>query len=426
MKITTFKISFVIIIQLILFFSQIHAQNTLISPGLRRVIAERTDSGLYHSIVLAVIDGENEEILVMNNSKEKISTITPINISGLYPLLVSLQFADMIGIGASPETLVNDLLEKDKKIKSKLGRKIILKDLALNTSGMSKSIATEKSACKEDLLNMPGLSECEFDFIPGTIYSQKNNDLILLSNLLLKKYGLPCELYFNDHLFRKLNLSNTIVVDGIEIPGFEKFTEAGTFVSTTEDLISLARIQLGQKNKKFHTDLQGLRKYSKETRFKNNLVGAGWFVYQSDRGIFYYQQTRREKINVLLIFEPEQKKAVVVAANSEIPLDDIAWHIMTNESLKTFQEKRNTDIQISKYVGEYTNNGEEVVSIIKTENSLLAFFNGEESHICYPCHDNTFSIAIKGIEFRFVLNENDEAEALFIDGYSTMKYYRLY
>ncbi|MBC8343447.1 MAG: hypothetical protein H8E61_05660 [Bacteroidetes bacterium] len=405
----------------------LYSQTSHISPGLRRIINDRINSGVYHSMILVVIDGQNEEFLVMNGPDEKLSPSSLIDVSGLYPLIVSLQFADMMDNGIHPKTPVNELLEKENRIKGKQSKGLMLSQLALNTSGLSdtKNSEDDRKVCQEEKMNQLNFSKRSFSFNPGSVYCQHNLDLIYLSNLLLAKYGLPCELYFNDNLFRNLNLSKTLIVDGLEIPGIEEFDEKGILVSNVKDLSCLMRIQLGQKKKKFHSSLQELRKYVKETRFDKSLVCPGWFVYQSDRAVFYYQQSERKKISVFMIFEPIQQKAIVIASKSEIPLDDIAWHMMMNENLQSVSASDIKNIKINKYVGEYSWNGEEVISILKEGNFLIAYFNGEESHICYPIGNNTFKIAVKGITFHFVLNENDVVDGLYLDGYSPKKFYRM-
>ncbi|MBT4970438.1 MAG: hypothetical protein HOM80_15635, partial [Bacteroidetes bacterium] len=82
-------------------------------------------------------------------------------------------------------------------------------------------------------------------------------------------------------------------------------------------------------------------------------------------------------------------------------------------------------IEISKCIGEYSANGDEFISVIKKNGIMVLYLNGEEAHVCYPYSGTNFLLSTKGISLQFVVNENDEVDALFLKGYSEDKYVRI-
>ena len=400
------------------------AQTTTISPQLRSHVLQGIESGQYASMFIAVQDGDNEECLMANSENHFLNRETKIDVSELLPVWVSLQMADMMDLGIQPDLYINELLDKSQRAKDKQFKKVKLLHLALQSSGLSEENSQQDDYCNSYEEENLSFTKRTIDFVPGMVYNQGSNDLYYLSKLLLKKYGLPCELYFNDHLFRKVSLTNTFVVNGGKIQSEEDNFEKGTFVSTPNDLIQLMKIQTGLKSIDLQPHVIALRKYRKETRFKNGLISAGWLVYQSDSSNYYYRFAQAEKMNIFMAFEPNSKKSVVIVSETKENLASIVWHIMLNEKLVP----GNTHIpciDISKCVGEYSANGEEFISVIKKNGKMVLYLNGEEAHVCHPYSGTNFLLSTKAISLQFEVNENDEVDALFLKGYSAVRYVRI-
>ncbi|WP_459211829.1 serine hydrolase domain-containing protein [Aquimarina rhabdastrellae] len=254
------------------------------------------------------------------------------------------------------------------------------------------------------------------NFDPGQRYSYSNSGYVILGYIIEKVSGQSYEDFIEEHIFKKLGMSNSYYTNNYEIiknktKGYLKRDKntyihpphfshtipyaAGSLLSTVEDLYTWQKAITNHTLLSPSSTQQAFTNYTTTTGTPIH-YGYGWHIneingsttIEHSGGIFGFISNA--------IYLPQEDVYVAMLSNCScnLPITTTSTQIAALAINKPFPELKNTvkltNKELQKWVGTYTFTDGTIRIISREGNQLYSQLKGKDKLAIYPISKNTF------------------------------------
>jgi D-alanyl-D-alanine-carboxypeptidase/D-alanyl-D-alanine-endopeptidase len=325
---------------------------------IQHILAERIDGerrGV--GIAVGVITPEGRRMISYggfdHGDPRRVDGDTVFEIGSVGKVFTALLLADMVQRG---EVALNDpvamYLPPDVKVPQFGGRSITLLDLATHTSGLPR---LPTNFAPRDPSNPYAdysvaqlhsfLSGYELTRGIGAQYAYSNLGYGLLGHVLARRAGMDYEALVKSRIAVPLGLSSTamnlpsslaarLAVGHNEtlqpVPNWDDTTlaGAGSLRSSVNDLLTFLAAELGRADAPLGSAMASMLAVRRPTGTPDLEIALGWHVSRQEGREFVWHNGGTGGYSSFIGFCPQARVGIVVLANSEIGVDDVALHLM--------------------------------------------------------------------------------------------------
>jgi serine-type D-Ala-D-Ala carboxypeptidase/endopeptidase len=337
------------------------AQSCSTPPGdseIQQILAERIDGerrGV--GIVVGVVTPEGRRVIshggFARTDLRRLDGDTVFEIGSVGKVFTALLLADMVQRG---EMALNDPIAKylppDVKVPQFGGRSITLLDLATHTSGLPRMPSnfapldpTNPYADYSVAQLYSFLSRHELTREIGAKYAYSNLGYGLLGNVLARRAGLDYEALVKSRVAVPLGLNSTAMVlpsslaaklavghnEMLQpVPNWDDTTlaGAGSLRSSVNDLLTFLAAHLGTADTPLGSAMAAMLAVRRPTGTPDLDIALGWHLSRQDGRELVWHNGGTGGYSSFIGFCPQARIGIVVLANSEIGVDDIALHLL--------------------------------------------------------------------------------------------------
>lgn len=426
-----------------------------ISNDLDRYIKERIEIGYNKGVSIGIIDTtgtrfynygkafNNSDATPTENTIYEIGSVSKIFTTSIYSILLDQ------GILSNDNT-VGDFISKSK-LKGSV-RKIKLIDLATHTSGLPVFPANLNTDLpgnfsigyeRKDLFEF--LNEFDVPKNPEYIYS--NTGISLLAIVLEKATGKTYKELLENYIFKELKMGSTFIkVPDDAVASFadgsslcvEKdhwdlssvFTPVGGIKSSVVDLTRFIKANLQLLEYKYAESFESTIDVKKKIS-ENNFSGIGWKIMERNGMQIVYHSGNTGGFSGFIGFCNDQKKGVVVLANSNISVDPIGRKLLDqNYELKELKnhicfklskiiQEQNLDSALHFYSSEIKNDKSDYIlgelQLAELANAYITKdknISGQIYEFALKNYPESIDLTIAAVNYYKLTNKSDKAKAL--------------
>jgi serine-type D-Ala-D-Ala carboxypeptidase/endopeptidase len=325
---------------------------------IQRILAQRIDGerrGV--GIVVGVLAPDGRRVIsyggLAHGDERHLDGDTVFEIGSVGKVFTALLLADMAQRG---EVALRDPVAKylppDVKVPQHGGRGITLLDLATHTSGLPRMPTnfaprdpTNPYAdySVEQLYSF--LSGYELTREIGAQYAYSNLGYGLLGNVLERRAGVNYEALVKSRIAVPLGLASTTMTLSSQlaaklavghnevlqaVPNWDDRTlaGAGSLRSSANDLLTFLAAQLRKADAPLASAMTAMLAVRKPTGTPDLDIGLGWHISSQQGREFVWHNGGTGGYSSFVGFCPQARTGIVVLANSEIGVDDLALHIL--------------------------------------------------------------------------------------------------
>jgi serine-type D-Ala-D-Ala carboxypeptidase/endopeptidase len=337
------------------------AQSCLAPPRdseIQQILAERID-GEHRGVGIAVgvITPAGRRVIshgaFAQNDARRLDGDAVFEIGSVGKVFTALLLADMVQRG---EVALNDPVAKylppDVKVPEFGERSITLLDLATHTSGLPRMPSnfapldpTNPYADYSVAQLYSFLSGYELTRDIGAKYAYSNLGYGLLGNVLARRAGLDYEALVTSRIAVPLGLNSTAMVlpsslaaklavghnEMLQpVPNWDDTTlaGAGSLRSSVNDLLTFLAAHLGTADTPLGSAMAAMLAVRRPTGTPDLDIALGWHVSTQEGREFVWHNGGTGGYSSFIGFCPQARIGIVVLANSEIGVDDVALHLM--------------------------------------------------------------------------------------------------
>jgi CubicO group peptidase (beta-lactamase class C family) len=325
---------------------------------IQHILAERID-GEHRGVGIAVgvITPNGRRVIshggFAHDDPRRLDGDTVFEIGSVGKVFTALLLADMVQRG---EVALNDPIAKylppDVKVPQFGGRTITLLDLATHTSGLPRLPTnfaprdpTNPYADYSVAQLYSFLSAYELTRGIGAQYAYSNLGYGLLGNILARRAGMDYEALVKSRIAVPLGLSSTAMTlpSGLAaklavghnemlqaVPNWDDtmLAGAGSLRSSVNDLLTFLAAQLGKADAPLGSAMAAMLAVRRPTGTPDLDIALGWHVSTQEGRELVWHNGGTGGYSSFIAFCPQARVGIVVLANSEIGVDDIALHLM--------------------------------------------------------------------------------------------------
>ena len=402
-----------------------------LQPMLRKRAAQ---AGGGVSIIVGILDAGGTKIISSGKAGQAVAVDgdTVFEIGSATKAFTGLLLADMVRRNeVKLDDPISKFLPASVKVPTRNNRQITLLDLATHTSGLSR---LPDNMVPKDAENPYAdytveqmyafLSDHSLPRDIGAEYEYSNLGVGLLGHILALKAGTNYETLVRERICRPLGLTNTMITLS---PGLKKrlavghnesgapvknwdlpaLAGAGALRSTANDLLKFLSAHLELTR----SELAPAMKVAQQPRHAAGSgmeIGLCWHIASKHDAKLVWHNGGTGGYHSFLGFNPQNKRGVVVLANSARSFDDIGYHLLEAKYPLAGSEpaKERVVIQLKpetldRYVGRYQLAPGVFFNLRRDGNHLLAQLTGQPYVEIFPASETNFFYKVVDAQLTF-------------------------
>src|SRR5262245_15427918 len=407
-----------------------------VESEIRHILAERIDSerrGV--GIVVGVITPHGRQVIshgaFAQGDPRRLDGDTMFEIASVGKVFTALALADMVQRGeVALDDPVAEYLPPGVTMPERGGRAITLRDLATHTSGLPRmptNFAPSDPAnpyadyTVEQLHAF--LSGYALTRDIGSQYAYSNLGYGLLGNVLARRAGVDYETLIASRISRPLGLASTAItlppslaarlaqghnelLQPVPVWDDTTLAGAGALLSSVNDLLAFVAAHLAESDSSLGSAMAAMRSVRRPTGTPNLDIALGWHILTQEGREFVWHNGGTGGYSSFVGFCPQTGVGVVVLANSEIGVDDIAVHLVDpnrplDKPLPQGQSRTTDPYSFEGFVGRYRLAANSVVTVSREGSHLFLEEAGEPrvEAFAQSRESGTFKVADGQIRF---------------------------
>jgi D-alanyl-D-alanine-carboxypeptidase/D-alanyl-D-alanine-endopeptidase len=373
---------------------------------IRRILAERIDSerrGV--GIVVGVITPEGRRVIshggFAQGDPRHLDGATVFEIGSVGKVFTALLLADMVQRG---EVALDDPIAKylppDVKVPQQAGRAITLIDLATHTSALPR-MPTNFSPRDPANPYADYTVEQLHGFLSGHIltrdigihYAYSNLGYGLLGNILERRAGADYEILVKSRIAAPLGLNSTVMTLPASmrtkaaighnellqpVPDWDDTTlaGAGSLRSSANDMLTFLAAHLAHAKSPLGSAMSAMLAVRRPTGTRDLDIALGWHVSRQQGREFVWHNGGTGGYSSFVGLCPQTGVGIVVLANSEIGVNDIAVHLVDPSRPLDKPRRDGKDLAADSnafegYVGRYRLAADSIVTVSREGSRLF-------------------------------------------------------
>lgn len=384
------------------------AQELLSADSIKRIIKTEVDNKRSKGIVVGVISEKGSRVFAYGKLRDggpEADGNTLYEIGSITKVFTTLILADMVQKGeVRLDDPVSNYLPKTVKVPVRNGKQITLLHLATHTSGFPRMPDNHTSPKDPNNPYADYTFQQLYDFISnytltydiGSKYAYSNIGGALLVHIFTLKTGLTYESLVKERVCQPLNMDKSVMtitpeLKSIFATGHDQFakpvknwdfpTLGGTLNSNANDMLKFISANLGFTKTSLSSAIEITHVPRDSTRWEEaQLIGLGWHItLKFGQEIIRHSGGTNGYISSVC-FDKKNKIGVVVLANTNKNIDDIALHILNNKfPVKPFQYRWYLKDTIAATINaKGIDNAIELYHSLKKENKVEIVFDEEQ------------------------------------------------
>ena len=436
-------ISPVALLSLTLPFGSALAQTSAALPTpsdseIHKILVQRIDvekKGV--GIVVGIVSPEGRRIVaygsLAKDDKRPLNGDTVFEIGSMTKVFTSLILMDMVQKGeVSLDDPVSKFLPSSVRVPERAGRKISLKDLSTQSSGLPRMPTNFHPKNLLDPFADYTVDQL-YDFLSGYTltcdigekYEYSNAGVGLLGIALSRKAGMDYETLVATRILRPLDLKDTGVTLSPDqtarfavghspalkvVPSWDHlpaFAGAGALRSTGNDMLRFLAANLGFIKTPLASAMAAEVSVRRSTGTPNLEIAYAWLVLNAHGKPIYWHNGQTGGYHSFMGYSPATHVGVVVLSNvaSLTGIDDIGLHLLSPAfPLATFAEHNEIAVDpktLVGYAGEYQLMPNFIVTITQSDGHLYAQATGQPKFGLFPEGRGKFFAKIAEITIAF-------------------------
>lgn len=378
----------------------------------RRILSERIDRehrGV--GIVVGVITPQGRRVIshgvFAQGDSRPLDGDTLFEIASVGKVFTALALADMVQQGeVALDDPVAKYLPPGVTMPERGGRTITLRDLATHMSGLPR-MPTNFAPGDPSNPYADYTLEQLYAFLSGyaltrdigSQYAYSNLGYGLLGNVLARRAGVDYETLVTSRISKPLGLNSTAITlppnlkarlakghnELLQpVPNWDDTTMAGagSLLSSVNDLLTFVAAQLAEPDSALGSAMAAMRAVRRPTGTPNLDIALGWHILTQGGREFVWHNGGTGGYSSFAGFCPQTGVGVVVLANSEIGVDDIAVHVVDpnrplDKPLPQGQSRTTDPYSFEGFVGRYRLAANSVVTVSREGSHLFLEEAGE-------------------------------------------------
>jgi len=422
------------------------SQNSLSIQNIDDIIKKEVDNGRSSSIVVGLINHNNQFIIChgnpFNKSEQKADENIIYEIGSITKIFTTTILANMIIKGELKLTdPVSMYLPDSVRFMEKDGKTITLKHLATHTSGLPRFPENFIPKDPQNPYKDYTISDI-YQFLNNfTVKENKgigeysNIGMALLANILCDVSKSNFETLLIESICKPLDMHNTVINTTKEqqekfatpyiVPNkitkywdFQAIEGAGAIKSNLVDMLKFINAQLRPDNSSLGKAIKLAHSFQDSTSMRNTSIGLGWFINHQYNDNIIWHNGSTGGFKSFVGFDVKKQIGVVVLSNSTQSISDIGFHIINpNFKIKEFQEKEIIELNFkdfSKYEGFYLMETGDTMHIYSEDNKY--FLKAEKQGVfeIYPQKEDLFIFDQLPFKLRFEDAKNSKFQTLIL------------
>ena len=429
------------------------AQSPAASPApadaeIRKILAQRIDSGQSVGIVVGVIEPSGRRV-VASGSLEKgdprpLNGDTVFEIGSVTKVFTALLLADMAEHG---EVALTDPVQKylpaDVKMPQRSDRAITLEDLATHTSGLPRLPNNLKP---KDLANPYAdysveqlyqfLSRYQLTRDIGEKYEYSNLGDGLLGLVLARRAGMDYETLVRKRISQPLDMKSTSITLTPELKSrlavghdqameavpnwtFPALAGAGALRSSAHDMLNFLAAALGYTPSPLAPAMASMLKVRRPTGVPGLEISLGWHLLTRNGRQIIWHNGGTGGYRSFLGYDPESRVGVVVLSNAEttVGVDDIGMHLLDpliplREPPKQHKQVAVDPKLFAGYVGRYQLAPTFILTVTQEDGHLFVQATGQPKFEVFPEGERDYFYKVVDAQITFETDTQGRATAL--------------
>jgi CubicO group peptidase (beta-lactamase class C family) len=421
--------------------NSLNAQDIWRPEAIRDVLEDRLEKqGAATAMVAGTLDFSGTHVISVGkldkDSPRNADGDTVFEIGSISKVFTSLLLADMVQRGeVKLDDPISKYLPASVKTPTRNGKQITLVDLATHRSGLPRlpdnlDPADGKNPyadyTEQGLYEF--LSHCKLKRDIGAKYEYSNLGMGLLGHILTLRAGTNYDELLQERLCGPLGLTNTAVLftpwmkdhlaRGHSSTGrpvsnwdFQVLAGCGGIRSTANDLLKLAEACLGLRTTPLSNAIAMSLTARIDTEMPEAQIGLAWHITTRHGAEMTWHNGGTGGYRSYLGLDRAKKKAVLLLANSEADIDDIAQHILEPQyPLKKVKPRRSrpeialNSNALDQCVGRYELQRAFFFNVRRADNHLQAQLTGQSYLDIYPSSPTEFFYEDIKAEISFATN----------------------
>jgi len=402
----------------------------------RRILSERIDRehrGV--GIVVGVITPRGRRVIshgvFAQGDPRPLDGDTLFEIASVGKVFTAAVLADMVQRGeVALDDPVAKYLPPGVIMPERGGRTITLRDLATHTSGLPRmptnfAPGDPSNPYADYTLNQlyAFLSGHALTRDIGSQYAYSNLGYGLLGNVLARRAGVDYETLVASRISKPLGLNSTATTlppklkarlakghnEVLQpVPNWDDTTMAGagSLLSSVDDLLTFVAAHLAEPDSSLGSAMAAMRAVRRPTGTPNLDIALGWHILTQEGREFVWHNGGTGGYSSFAGFCPQTGVGVVVLANSEIGVDDIAVHVVDpnrplDKPRPEGQSSMTDPYSFEGFVGRYRLAANSIVTVSREGNHLFLETAGEPriEAFAQSREGGTFKVADAQIRF---------------------------
>ena len=418
---------------------------------IRKMLVDRIDTGRQSvGIVVGIVDGKGRRIVaygsLAKDDKRPLNGDTVFEIGSMTKVFTSLVLMDMVQHGeVTLDDPVSKYLPSEVKVPERAGRKITLRDLSTQTSGLPRmpdnfhpkdSGNPYSDYTVEQLYQFISSYQLTRDI--GEKYEYSNLGVGLLGNALARRSGTDYEAMVRTRILKPLGMNDTGITLSPEmkrrlavghdaalkpVPNWDipAFAGAGALRSTANDMLTFLAANLGIVKTELAPAMAAEVSVRRPTGVPDLEIAYGWHVFTANDKTIYWHNGGTGGYRTFMGYDSKARIGVVALSNTSTPtgVDDIGHHLLDPEFplAKIEPPKEHKEITLNSkildsYTGQYQLAPNFILTITRTGERLFAQATGQGRFEIFAEGQLDFFAKITELTITFQTGEQGRATAL--------------
>jgi serine-type D-Ala-D-Ala carboxypeptidase/endopeptidase len=401
----------------------------------RRIDVEKQDVG----IVVGIVSPDGRRIIaygsVAKGDPRPLNGDTVFEIGSMTKVFTSLVLMDMVQHGeVSLDDPVAKYLPATVHVPERAGRKITLRDLSTQTSGLPRM---PSNFHPKDPGNPYADYTVEqlYEFLSGYTltrdigekYEYSNIGVGLLGNALARQAGTNYETMVETRVLRPLGMKDTSITLSPEMKArlatghnqslspvrnwdLPALAGAGALRSTADDMLTFLAANLGFIKTALAPAMAAEVSVRRPTGMPNLEIAYAWHVFTQDGKVIYWHNGATAGYHCFMGYDPETRTGVVVLSNvgALVGVDDIGHHLLdpAYPLTKFTPPKEHKEITLDSkildsFTGSYPIVPTFVLTISRLGDHLYAQATGQGKFEIFPEGPRDFFAKVAGVTITF-------------------------
>jgi serine-type D-Ala-D-Ala carboxypeptidase/endopeptidase len=319
------------------------------------------------------------------------------------------------------------------KMPSRNGKQIALLDLATHTSGLPRLPSNFKP---KDPANPYAdytikqlyefISGCSLERDPGEKYEYSNLGMGLLGHILARNAGVDYETLVVREICAPLKMDSTRITltpalkarlapghnsAGVAVANWDLPTlaGAGAIRSSANDMLKYLTANLRLPKCPLTATMAETHKPRASAGKPEMSIGLAWHIRKEHGSEIVWHNGGTGGYHSFIGFEPKQQQGVVVLANSETSIDDLALHLLNPEfKLETKKARQIAKVDpalYEQYAGRYEFAPGVLFTFTRQGDHLMAQLTGQPAIEVYPQSTTNFFYTMADAQLTFVKSD---------------------